>query len=158
MPKIASWYTAYIHSKYWKALRERLASERGFRCERCGTETTLVTLHHKTYERLGCEQDADLIFLCSECHLEAHKEPTPFIERIQEGSAALMTAPRQRREKRQKRKADSKLVRFNQLDIPAAIHSQLWDAIRTDHILAVYRLCKGYDGLLERVRSAFFDG
>lgn len=31
-------------------------------------------LHHKTYERLGCERDDDVELLCTNCHADADKE------------------------------------------------------------------------------------
>ena len=52
----------------------RLLSERGRRCERCKRRVWPLALHHKTYDRLGCEADEDLELLCDSCHEEADIE------------------------------------------------------------------------------------
>jgi hypothetical protein len=51
-----------------------------YRCERCGAKRTLE-VHHRTYERLGRERDADLEVLCGDCH-EVHHLGDPS-ERVQ---------------------------------------------------------------------------
>ena len=37
-------------------------------CEGCGIVGMQMDLHHKTYERLGCELDSDVMLLCKRCH------------------------------------------------------------------------------------------
>lgn len=44
-----------------------------YRCARCSTRLRLQ-LHHKTYERLGCELASDFDWLCSPCHRKTHRE------------------------------------------------------------------------------------
>ena len=44
-------------------------------CRACGATT--VDLHHKTYERLGCELLSDLQALCRDCHATAHGKTSP---------------------------------------------------------------------------------
>lgn len=59
-------YRDYLETAHWQRTR-RLAFERyGDRCVLCGHTGTDV--HHRTYERLGCEQLDDLIVLCRTCH------------------------------------------------------------------------------------------
>ena len=66
-------YLEVLNSKRWQELRKRLISER-FGCERCGQIMGTLQLHHKTYERLGCELDEDLELLCLGCHPIADSE------------------------------------------------------------------------------------
>lgn len=50
-----SWWSKYPHSV----------------CAVCDVKGKLL-LHHKTYERLGCERDEDLCPLCPRCHGQVH--------------------------------------------------------------------------------------
>ena len=66
-------YDVYIHSDAWRLsparLAELLASDG--RCRICndGGSTTILHVHHRTYERLGCELADDLTTLCEPCHV-----------------------------------------------------------------------------------------
>jgi hypothetical protein len=64
-------YAEYLKSKEWRDIRNRLLKERGFNCERCNSKKNLQ-IHHLTYERLGFEEDNDLVILCEKCHKEVH--------------------------------------------------------------------------------------
>jgi hypothetical protein len=66
-------YNERINSEAWRDLKRGIISERGEACERCGTTGTLH-LHHKNYERLGCERTDDLELLCPGCHADADEE------------------------------------------------------------------------------------
>ena len=67
-------YRDHLASDDWRRLKKRLLLERGARCEHCGVLPRRLDLHHKTYERLGCESDDDLELLCRACHDEADAE------------------------------------------------------------------------------------
>lgn len=68
-------YRAYIHSKEWKAKREkRLGFDKGICCV-CGGEATEV--HHLTYDRFKNEDLNDLVSLCHECHQKAESIYNP---------------------------------------------------------------------------------
>lgn len=69
-------YPAYLQTPEWKARRARAIERAGGRCETrlCGSPEHLE-VHHKTYERLGCEADADLVVLCISCHSRLHDKP-----------------------------------------------------------------------------------
>ncbi len=71
-----TWYQNYrkhLRSHEWRVLKAEVMNERGRECERCG-ETAGLQLHHKTYERLGCELLTDVELLCIDCHELADKE------------------------------------------------------------------------------------
>ena len=61
-------YDAYLRSKWWRSLKTRLAS--GL-CTGCA-ESAAGTLHHVTYQRLGCERPTDMVALCHGCHMRLH--------------------------------------------------------------------------------------
>ena len=63
----------YMRSKRWDRIVQRMIDHAGGRCERCGS-TENLTVHHKTYERLGHERvPDDLQVLCASCHYAHHK-------------------------------------------------------------------------------------
>ena len=63
-------YEAYLESPEWKALRELVLDRDGF-CVCCGA--AIEHVHHVSYERLYCEDLADLAGVCAPCHQEIHK-------------------------------------------------------------------------------------
>lgn len=66
-------YEAYLQTPWWRARRNRALRAAGYRCTACGTKRELQ-VHHRSYERLGEEQDEDLQVLCRGCHLGEHYE------------------------------------------------------------------------------------
>lgn len=64
-------YSFYIRSRKWNKRRRRYFATNGNTCAICGSKEGL-NLHHKTYQRLGMEEDADLVPLCKEHHDELH--------------------------------------------------------------------------------------
>ncbi len=70
------WYAEYLRSQEWRKRRETIIRQRGKKCERCGTgRYTTVQVHHLTYERVGAENDDDLVLLCRNCHRQLHGLP-----------------------------------------------------------------------------------
>ena len=61
----------YIGSKRWAKRRRRYYAMNPNVCEVCGSRDKL-TLHHLTYERLGMEDDKDLVPLCWPHHEALH--------------------------------------------------------------------------------------
>jgi hypothetical protein len=74
-------YAAYIASDDWFRRREAWHSQTIARtglepsCAVCGSAWTLSLgdLHHRTYDRLGAELDADLVPLCRADHDALHR-------------------------------------------------------------------------------------
>jgi len=66
------YYKKYIQSEIWRSFRNRIFKKRGFKCELCDSKKNLQ-LHHITYERIGKEDENDVIILCQECHKKAHE-------------------------------------------------------------------------------------
>jgi len=60
-------YREYMHSEAWRRRRLVKLEAVKHRCEYCG-ERGRLSVHHLTYERLGCEYSDDLIVLCKPCH------------------------------------------------------------------------------------------
>lgn len=65
-------YQWYINSAKWRHRRERFLNRKGRVCEVCGS-TENITVHHKTYARIGNERDRDLQVLCCGCHNNLHE-------------------------------------------------------------------------------------
>lgn len=66
-------YQQYIASPAWRARRLRFLRRLPIEaCSACGS-TDGVDLHHMTYERLGAEDDGDLVALCRTCHTAVHQ-------------------------------------------------------------------------------------
>ena len=65
-------YDAYMVSSEWKAVRQKAFAYHGKYCADCKT-TKRLTVHHKTYKRLGNERMTDLMVLCWGCHKRLHE-------------------------------------------------------------------------------------
>lgn len=66
-------YAAYIGSDLWRERRALRLEKDGHRCQGCGS-TEDLHVHHKTYERLGCELPDDTVTVCEDCHGFIHRE------------------------------------------------------------------------------------
>jgi hypothetical protein len=67
-------YFEHVNSARWRNMRKDIVRLRGNKCERCGTNSSSLQLHHKNYERLGKELTSDLELLCLPCHATADRE------------------------------------------------------------------------------------
>jgi len=68
---MSSEYLDYLESPEWWRTRKAALARADYHCERCGSLTSLE-VHHRTYHRLGDENDDDLEVLCSCCHRAEH--------------------------------------------------------------------------------------
>jgi hypothetical protein len=64
-------YEAYIQGPAWAKRRAKAIRRAEGRCQLCNSKRQL-TVHHRTYDRLGDERDADLTVLCRNCHERFH--------------------------------------------------------------------------------------
>lgn len=60
-------YGDYLKTSHWKALRKEVLLAAQSRCQVCYSPGPLH-VHHRTYDRRGCEWLSDLIALCVVCH------------------------------------------------------------------------------------------
>lgn len=65
-------YDTYIRSQSWRIRADAAKRRAGGRCQVCNGADRL-NAHHRTYERIGHEQDDDLIVLCEDCHTLFHR-------------------------------------------------------------------------------------
>lgn len=64
-------FGSYYESQEWLRTREHILARDGYECQACGK--TAECVHHLTYDRLGKENDLDLVSLCNTCHNEVHR-------------------------------------------------------------------------------------
>lgn len=64
-------YGEYLRSPEWKARRKEALARAEEACQICGSPRDLH-VHHRTYERVGCERPSDLTVLCGDCHHHFH--------------------------------------------------------------------------------------
>jgi hypothetical protein len=60
-------YHEYMASREWRLKRRGVIEACQNTCERCA-HAPVQSVHHLTYERLGDEDDADLMGVCQPCH------------------------------------------------------------------------------------------
>ncbi len=63
-------FSTYYYSPEWENTRQRIFLRDDHRCQACQKPAECV--HHLTYDRLGEENDFDLISLCHACHIKVH--------------------------------------------------------------------------------------
>ena len=64
-------YSEYLKTEWWQQRRAKALARAEHRCQVCNSDK-MLEIHHRTYERLGHERDADLIALCHDCHTLFH--------------------------------------------------------------------------------------
>jgi 5-methylcytosine-specific restriction endonuclease McrA len=65
-------YERYLQTQHWQDMAQACKRAAKGRCQVCNMPG-LLEAHHRTYERRGYEDAADLIALCGECHSLFHK-------------------------------------------------------------------------------------
>lgn len=69
-------YDDYLRSDEWRSKRDYYLGRAMHRCQLCnkpgGPGGRGLQVHHRTYERVGAELDADVIVLCGDCHGRHH--------------------------------------------------------------------------------------
>jgi len=66
-------YASYLMTDHWINKRDAILERDNHRCKQC-KKTYLLHVHHLTYDRLGNEDDEDLITLCEDCHKRLHNK------------------------------------------------------------------------------------
>jgi len=74
--KTNSTFNTYYNSTEWKNTRIRILERDSHLCQACGEDARCV--HHIVYDRLGKENDLDLMSLCTDCHNEVHRRQNKF--------------------------------------------------------------------------------
>ncbi len=65
-------YAEYLKTQEWIRRRMVKLEISEYRCQLCNSSEDL-NVHHRTYERLGCEKMGDLLVLCRDCHKLFHE-------------------------------------------------------------------------------------
>lgn len=66
-------YAQYLQSPEWQRRRATVFRFASGRCQICYSDQGEKHVHHRTYERLGCERISDTILLCADCHKLFHE-------------------------------------------------------------------------------------
>lgn len=64
-------YAGYLRTSHWRSVRAVAIHAAQGRCRLCAAKGPLQ-VHHATYERVGCEREADVVALCDGCHARFH--------------------------------------------------------------------------------------
>ena len=70
----AAWwsqYEEYLLGDEWRDIRHRIMDRAAGRCEKC-RERSPKHVHHLCYDRVGHEEETDLMAVCLECHQSLH--------------------------------------------------------------------------------------
>lgn len=67
-------YKEYLETPEWESRKAQHLKSTGYRCQVCNSSNIQLHVHHRTYERRGCENFKDLIVLCEECHGLYHEK------------------------------------------------------------------------------------
>jgi hypothetical protein len=67
-------YRDYLRTPEWRVTRAAALERAGHCCSLDVTHVDGLEVHHRTYERLGCELSSDLVVLCHACHALHHGE------------------------------------------------------------------------------------
>jgi hypothetical protein len=65
-------YSDYLLTEHWQQMRKAALHRAGYACQLCNASDTQLDVHHRTYERLGQEDEMDLTVLCRRCHSRFH--------------------------------------------------------------------------------------
>ena len=66
-----------ITSREWGALRRKVLDRDGWRCQTCGRAGLLECHHVKPLLEGGDNDLGNLLALCRDCHIRAHREIKP---------------------------------------------------------------------------------
>lgn len=74
--EIAKDYKAYLQTKHWKNLREKIYELYNHECARCRDIIPInyANIHHRKYKNIGKEKEQDLILYCNRCHKIIHNK------------------------------------------------------------------------------------
>jgi hypothetical protein len=82
-------YADYLRTNEWSRRRQMALTAADARCQLCNS-TDRLHVHHRTYERRGCELPSDLTVLCQSCHAKFHDKipapPIPLRDRVRDAS------------------------------------------------------------------------
>ena len=71
-------FGTYYTSPEWARTRSRIMDRDRHQCQVASCGDTSECVHHISYDRLGCENDLDLISLCHACHDLVHQKQRAF--------------------------------------------------------------------------------
>ncbi len=67
-------YNWYLITPMWQEKRQQVLKRDNHTCQKCGETEGKLSVHHLTYNNVGCENLYELITLCSVCRAEAKQK------------------------------------------------------------------------------------
>lgn len=68
-------YEEYLQTPHWRRTRDAALRRAGFSCSNSPCrERSNLQVHHRSYDRIGCERPDDLTVLCRRCHEGHHRD------------------------------------------------------------------------------------
>lgn len=67
-------YAKYLRTPEWQERRRAAIQMAWGKCQLNSKHGEGLHVHHRTYERRGCELPSDLIVLCAKCHASHHEK------------------------------------------------------------------------------------
>lgn len=65
-------YKAYLQTDHWIDFSRKAKENADDKCQECGAENTILSVHHKYYKCRGEEKFSDVQVLCRSCHAKKH--------------------------------------------------------------------------------------
>lgn len=128
-------YRDYIKSPAWKRKRALyFESTRIGRCQGCGDKEKLH-VHHKTYERLGNEDLADLVAVCQTCHTLIHQRNDLGGVTLEQATDLVLESIRRHRRSVNRRRA----VEVGRTNVNADKFEQIRERQRSEDAAAIRR-------------------
>ena len=93
-------YDRYLKSGWWRQQRLAALERAEHLCQLCASDKDLQ-VHHRIYDRVGCEKPVDLTVLCDSCHKHFHRKP----------KAKPAKKPRQRQQPKRKKTPKIKVTK-----------------------------------------------
>ena len=85
-------YKQYLFTPEWRERRAAAVMAANGRCQLCNEDARTFHVHHRTYERRGCELPSDLTALCADCHGKYHNTDTVSAEQITAAKMGYLNA------------------------------------------------------------------
>ena len=126
-------YKNYLKGAHWQTTRQEFFRARRHKCRICKSSEN-ISLHHRTYKRMGIESAINLVPLCQPCHDVLHHDPALRIFTYPEREMIMKTSFKYRKMRKKHRLLGRRIhfafQRFQLEAEPQNAHiAALWDGL-----------------------------